>query len=268
MPFSLSVSGTSFFSPILIIISILLMAISAFRPSSFDFARAQVSEFFSPALTFISLPFHHASIFFHDITSLAQLQADNLRLTQENIKLREWYQTAILLDSENKSLRDLLNLKVDPKYSHISARVIADAGNTYVKSFLVPVGVNDGVKKGAAVLSGDGLVGRIIEVSDNSSRILLATDINLRVPVVVEDTGQHAIMAGTNGRYPRLIHLPQGSEIEKGSRLITSGYGGAYPHGLPVGKVVINDNGVMGVALFSDFDKMQIVRILQKSEGL
>ncbi len=244
------------------------MIISSFKPNIFDSTRIKVTDFFTPALTIVSLPFYHVSMFFHGVSSLAQLQADNLRLKQENAKLREWYQTAILLGSENKSLRDLLNLQVDPEYTHISARIIADAGNTYVKSFLVNAGISDGVEKGAAVLSGDGLVGRIIEVSENSSRILLASDINLRVPVVVEDTGQHAIMAGTNGRYPKLIHLPKDSQISKGARLITSGYGGAYPHGLPVGRVIIDDNGIMGVALFSDFDRLQIVRILQKSKEL
>ncbi len=260
-------SGISL-SSILIFISILLMIISAFKPSAFDGARARVADFFSPALTFVSLPFYHTAIFFHNVTSLAQLQADNLRLSQDNAKLHEWYQIAVLLDSENKSLRELLNLKLDPKYSHISARVIADAGNTYVKSLLVKAGINDGVEKGAAVLSGSGLVGRIIEVSENTSRILLATDINLRVPVVVEDTGQHAIMAGTNASNPKLIHLPKGSNISVGARLITSGYGGAYPHGLPVGSVIINDGGDMGVALFSNFDRLQIVRILQKPKDL
>jgi len=264
---TLPLSGASP-SSILIAISVLLMITSTFKPNAFDNARAGVADFFSPALSFVSLPFYHAALFFQNVNSLAQLQADNLRLSQENIKLREWYQTAILLDSENKSLRELLNLKIDPKYSHISARVIADSGNTYVKSLLANAGLNEGVEKGAAVLSGDGLVGRIIEVSDNTSRILLASDINLRVPVVVEDTGQHAIMAGTNAPNPKLIHLPKGSNITAGARLITSGYGGAYPHGLPVGRVIINDAGSMGVALFSDFDRLQIVRILQQTNDL
>ena len=256
--------GASLSSSMLVFLSILLMGLSAFKPHMFDPLRTKVADGFSPVLFMVSLPFQHVAMFFHDVTSLAQLQADNLRLEQENIKLRDWYQTALLLDSENKSLRELLNLKVDPQYKHISARVIADAGNTYVKSLIVPVGMRDGVKKGAAVLSGDGLIGRIVEAGENTSRILLITDINSRVPIVVEDTGQHAIMAGENTSDPILIHLPQDSEIVHGSRLITSGYGGMYPHGLPVGKVMTDTENVMGVALFSNFNTIQIVRILQE----
>ncbi len=255
--------GSSLSSALLIVLSVILMVISAFRPSVYIPLRSSVSDFLSPALLVMSLPFQNLSIFFHDVTSLAQLQADNLRLKQENERLREWYHTALLLDSENKSLRDLLNLKVDPDYHHISARVVSDSGNTYVKSLLISLGANDDVSKGAAVLSGEGLIGRVVEVNEKTSRILLVTDINSRVPVVVEDTGQHAIMAGMNESKLRLIHLSQESEISEGARLITSGYGGVYPHGIPVGKVVRLSENSLGVIPFANFDRIQIVRILQ-----
>ena len=242
---------------------------SAFKPHLFDPARTKVSDIFAPALSLVGLPFQTISTFMRNVMGLAQLQADNVRLEQENIRLREWYQIALLLDSENKSLRELLNLEIDDEpYKHISARVIADAGNTYVKSLIVSVGRNEGVEKGNAVLSGDGLIGRIVEVGEKTSRILLVTDINSRVPVVIEDTGQHAVMAGTNGIKPKLIHLPLDSEISKGGRLITSGYGGMYPHGLPVGEAIDGVENTMGVALFSNLDRIQIVRILQKRDML
>ena len=243
------------------------MGVSGFRPQAFEGLRTYTADIFAPALSAVSIPFQQANLFLHDVTNLAQLQADKSRLEQENIRLREWYQTALLLDSENRSLRELLNLQVNPSYNHISARILADSGNTYVKSLLVSVGRGHGIEKGAAVVAGEGLVGRIVEVGDHTSRILLINDINSRVPVVVEDTGQHAIMAGANEHNPRLIHLPEDSKITEGARVITSGYGGVYPQGLPVGRVVVSDNGRMNVVLFSDFDKLQIVRILIKERA-
>ncbi len=259
--------GSSFLSLALIVISVVLMVISAFRPQSFEGLRTNVADIFSPALSTISMPFQQINLFLHDVTNLAQLQADNLRLEQENIRLRQWYQTALLLDSENRSLRELLNLEVDKSYSHISARILSDPGNTYVKSMLASVGKTNGVVKGAAVVAGEGLIGRIVEVGENTSRILLINDINSRVPVVVEDTGQHAIMAGYNERNPKLIHLPEDSKISEGARIITSGYGGVYPHGIPVGRVIIEKNGDMSVILFADFDRLQIIRILTKDQS-
>jgi len=256
--------GSSFATGVFMVISVLLMAFSSFRPGAFEGIRSATEDLFLKPLSFISYPFQLTTLMLHDITDFAQVQGDNLRLEQENIRLRQWYQTALLLDSENRALRELLNLRFDPSYRHIAARILADSGNTYVKSVLVAVGKIDGVKKDAAVVAGEGLIGRVVEVGDKTARVLLVNDINSRVPIVVEDTGQHAIMAGTNETNPLLIHVPKESKITEGSRIITSGYGGVFPQGLPVGRVRFAKNEEMHIILFSDFDKLQIVRVLQK----
>ncbi len=242
------------------------MAVSAFRHNTFDSLRAAAADSFSPVLIVASLPFQSMSLLLHDVTGFAQLQADNKRLIEENEKLREWYQMALLLDSENKSLRNLLNMAPMQEYNHIGARVLSDTNNTYAKSLLVSVGKQKGIKKGAAVLSENGLIGRVVEVSDKTSRILLVTDYNSRVPIVIENTSQHAIMAGTNTPVPRLMHMSQESDIATGSRVITSGYGGVYPHGLPVGRIKTADNGDYEVILFADLDTLQNVKIMQEKE--
>ncbi len=257
--------GSSFATGVLMVVSVFLMAFSSFRPGAFEGMRSFTQDLFVKPLSFISYPFQLTTLMFHDITDFAQVQGDNLRLEQENIRLRQWKQTALLLDSENRALRELLNLRIDPTYRHVAARILADSGNTYVKSILVAVGKRDGVNKNAAVMAGEGLIGRVVEVGDETARVLLVNDINSRVPIVVEDTGQHAIMAGTNEMNPRLIHVPKESKITEGSRIITSGYGGVFPHGLPVGRVLFGKDGEMTIILFSDFDKLQIVRVLQKS---
>jgi len=243
-----------------------LMFVSAIKPRSFDGLRAGTADVFAPVLEFVSQPLQRGSLFVQDVTGLAALQAENEQLREENVRLREWYQTAMLLEAENKSLRELLNVKLDPQHSFITARVIADSGNAYVKSLLLSAGKSDGVEKGQAVLSGEGLVGRIVEAGQRTSRILLVNDVNSRVPVVVQDTLQHAVMAGTNGTYPRLIHLSQDTKILEGARIMTSGYGGVFPPGLPVGKVVLKKDGVRRVALFADLDRMLYVRCVKKAD--
>lgn len=264
LPFAVDPASLSSF--LLMTISIFLFLLSSIKSSLFVSLRTYTGDFLEPVLSVVGRPIQNISLFFHDMSGLTQLQAQNLRLEQENLRLREWYQTALLLDSENKALRQLLNLKVDPEYDHVSARVLADTGNAYVKSLLVDIGAEKGIKKGAAVLSGDGLIGRIVEVGERTSRILLITDINSRVPVVVEDTGQHAIMAGANEYSPRLIHESQDSRIAKGARLITSGFGGLYPHGIPVGQVFMDENQQPHVELFFEYDTIRFVRILVKKE--
>ncbi|MCB1782406.1 MAG: rod shape-determining protein MreC [Alphaproteobacteria bacterium] len=264
LPFYYHGGGLSYL--ILILVSIALMAISALRPQVFDSARENAADLFAPALSAISQPIQRATMFVRDVSGLAGMQAENARLTQENERLRQWYQTAMLLDSENKALRDLLNVKVEPENTFVTARILGDAGNTYVKSLLVDAGKNDGVEKGQAVMSGEGLIGRIVEGGDQSARVLLLTDMNSRVPVVVEDTLQHAVMAGTNEDKPQLIHLPQDSEIMDGARLVTSGHGGVFPPGIPVGRVTINKEGIRTVESFADISRLMYVRVVKKSD--
>ncbi len=262
LPFPMT--ETALLSIVLIVISLGLMALSAFKPQTFQSLRTTVSDTFAPALNVISRPFLNITSFFSNMQTIAELQAENEKLNDENARLRDWYQMALLLESENKSLRDLLNLKIDPKYEYISARIITGAGNTFVKSLLTAAGKEDGIKLGDAVLSGEGLAGRIVEVGHNSSRVLLVTDINSRVPVLIEDTLQQAIMTGQNNEMPQLIHYAQETEIAEGARIITSGHGGVYPSGLPVGRVVAGPNGERLVDLFAETNKLRFVRIVHQ----
>jgi rod shape-determining protein MreC len=250
-------------SAVMIFLSIICMFISAFRPQVFDNARSGAQYALSPVLSAVSMPFQKASLILRDIYGIAALQATNARLEQENAKLRGWYQVALLKEAENKSLRELLNLKADPADTYITARIISDAGNSYVKSLLVSAGLSEGVDKGQAVLAGEGVVGRIIEANAESSRVLLVTDMNSRVPIMVSDTMQHAIMAGSNTTHPKLIHMPQDSRMSDGAHIVTSGFGGIFPPGIPVGRVVSDKDGTKRVELYSDVGALQFVRIVK-----
>ncbi|HHK73671.1 MAG TPA: rod shape-determining protein MreC [Rhizobiales bacterium] len=241
-----------------------LLMLSAFQPAALGGVRAGVSDLFAPVLAMIAKPVQQASDFVRDVSGLAELQAENAHLQQENVRLREWYQAALLLEAENKSLHDLLNVKIEPQHSYVTGRIIADSGNAYVKSLLVVAGRRDGVQKSQAVISGDGLVGRVVEAGQKASRVLLITDMNSRVPILVEGSSQHAILAGTNGAMPVLQHMQQDSDIQDGARIITSGHGGLFPPGLPVGRVM-DEGGIKFVKLYADVNKMVHVRIINKS---
>ncbi|GJL86111.1 MAG: cell shape-determining protein MreC [Micavibrio sp.] len=238
--------------------------LSAFQPAALSGVRSGTADLFAPVLAMVSKPVQQGADFVRDVTGLAELQAENAHLQQENVRLREWYQAALLLEAENKSLRDLLNVKIEPQHSYITGRIIADSGNTYVKSLLVDTGRQNGVQKGQAVISGDGLIGRVVEAGNKASRVLLVTDINSRVPILVEHSSQHAILAGTNGVLPVLQHMQQDSDIQDGARIVTSGHGGLFPQGLPIG-LVIDEGGTKYVKLYADVNKMVHVRIINKS---
>ena len=209
------------------------------------------------------MPLQKSAVFVRDITGLAAIQAENARLVEENIKLKEWYQTALLLEAENKSLRELMNLKVDPQNTYITARILSDSNTNFVKSLLVSAGSDAGVEKGQAVIAGGGLIGRVVEVGVKTSRVLLLTDMNSRVPVIIEGSRQHAIFAGKNKRNGVLVHMPPDSEVKTGARIVTSGLGGIFPTGLPVGVIQSIDSAI-NVQPFADFNRLMHVRIISK----
>jgi len=144
----------------------------------------------------------------------------------------------------------------------VAARVVADNGGAFVRSVLVAAGARDGVRKGDAAATGEGLVGRVAEVGERSARVLLLTDINSRIPVVIERSRDQGILAGDNSDNPRLLYLPHGAQLLAGDRVVTSAAGGAFPPGLPVGVVKSVDNGNAVVELFVDWDHMEFLRLL------
>lgn len=254
------------YSPlILIVFSLCLFGYSIYRPASLGGVRTTVSDLAAPALALINTPIQQAASYVRAASGIAQLQEENNRLLMENIRLREWYQTAMTLKAENMALQDLLNIPLPQAQRFVTARVIGDSGGSYVKSLLVMAGHKDGVQKGYAVLASEGVLGRIIEAGNKASRVLLMTDINSRIPVLLEASDKSktvkAILAGNNSEYPVLSHVPPESNLQEGARIITSGHGGMYPYGLPVGELIKNNSGEWLVRPYADTFGVTFVRI-------
>ena len=145
---------------------------------------------------------------------------------------------------------------------HIAARVISDPGGPYVRSVLIRAGQREGVRKGRAVVTAQGLVGRVTEVGEFTSRVMLVTDVNSRIAVIIGATGERAIMAGANADWPKLLHIPRVAGIAKGDRVVTSGHDGVLPPGLPVGEVAEIEPGNVRIRLFVDTQALGFVRVI------
>jgi rod shape-determining protein MreC len=200
----------------------------------------------------------------HDLVALYQ---ENARLRQENDRLLQWQQVAQTLAAENTRLRGLLNLVPEPMISFVTAKVIANSGGSFFRSVLVNAGNAGGVVRGQAAITGEGLVGRIAEVGERASRVLLVTDINSRIPVTVESSRERAVLAGDNSEQPRLIYLQPRSPVKVGDRIVTSGHGGVFPPGLPVGVVASTSNGIARVEPFVEMSRLDFVRIVDFGLG-
>ncbi len=186
---------------------------------------------------FINRPFKTVSDEINSISNVAELKAENERLLIENERLKEWYQTALMLRAQNRSLETLLNVKSDNDFNFITARVLIYPQNSYRSEFLVKIGAESGIEKGDVALSGEGLIGRIYNIGEKVAHILAVTDINSRIPVTVEGTNKNAIAVGQLNQRIILKHYDFNLKDMIGKKIYTSGDGEVFPSGLLVGTI-------------------------------
>lgn len=253
-------SGKSIF--LFLSLSLLLLLSNVFATELTRLAKHHFADQTLVVTEMLEKPIAKANMHIARVQALWDLQKSQEMLAQENQRLMEWYQTANRLQAENEALRELLNMKQDDVVSYHSAKVISDAATQYSHTILVRMGENDGLSKGQGVLSHEGLIGRVIETADNTSRVLLMSDVNSRIPVTIEGTQDRAILAGTNNGDPILDHLPETHKVVTGQKVITSGHGGIFPYGVAVGETYKDSDGNIAVRPFADANRANHVQIV------
>ena len=188
--------------------------------------------------------------------------SENRRLRAELKRAQEWRDVALALKDTNERYQALLGLKTDPPIMMASARIVSDSRGPFANSRLADAGAEKGIRPGNPVMSENGLVGRIVGVTNGASRVLLLTDVASRTPVMIDRTNARAILTGDGGPNPRLEYLRGLDPVKNGDRVLTSGDGGVFPRGLPVGVAVKGLDGRWRVVLASDRAPVDFVRIL------
>jgi rod shape-determining protein MreC len=225
--------------------------------------RVMAVEVVAPILEVLSAPVISARHAVAEVQGLWSTNQDNQALREQVARLSKWQTIARNLEQENASLRALLNPARDPGAMFISARVIGDTGGLFVQSVLLNAGRRNGVTAGQAVTTRLGLAGRVVEAGQRSARLLLLTDLNSRVPVVLEKSRHRAVLAGDNSARPRLTFLPANAKVSPGDRVVTSGHAGVFPPGLPVGIVSSVSEGEARIQPFLDWARLEYVTILR-----
>ena len=247
--------------PVMFIAAFGLMLVGKVDTILVERARIAVYDASAPVYAALAEPIAHLNRTITEIAGLWGLREETARLRAENEQLRRWQAIALTLDAENRRLKIALRWIPDPEASYVTTRVVADVGGVYAKAVLLSVGPNHGLRKGEIALDERGLVGRITEVGSRTARVLLITDMNSRVPVILESTRAHAILAGTNGPWPRLLYWSEGTVPKEGERVVTSAEANAFPANLPVGTVRYNANGVPEIEPDAQLRGLDMVRI-------
>jgi rod shape-determining protein MreC len=188
--------------------------------------------------------------------------SENRRLKARVAELERWRDAAVALKNINTRYEALLQLRTEPPIPMVTARVVTDSRGPFSHARLADSGSDRGVRVGNPVLSERGVVGRVVGVTRGASRVLLLTDIDSRTPVLIDRTNARAILTGDGGAAPRLDYVRGREALMDGDLILTSGDGGIYPRGLPVGVAARDARGVWRARLYADQAAIDYVRIL------
>lgn len=207
------------------------------RYMQFGQVRTKLSLVVYPIQKVVDFPFHIAQCIGGFFATQQRLFSENQTLRQEHLLLQAKLQKLASLETEIMQLRQLLGSSSQVQENHLIANVINVDPDPFMHQIIINRGSNDEVYAGQPIIDADGIMGTVTVVGESESRALLITDASHAVPVEDVRNGIRAIAVGTGCGGLELRHVPNSADISIGDVMITSGLGGKYPVGFPVGKV-------------------------------
>lgn len=208
-------------------------------------------------------PFHETHGFLKDTHSFVYFREEYAHLQKENEVLKGQLQALRPLQHENAAFRKYLNVPVFETYGQLTARILANPYDGLHHFFLIAAGSQEGIGTDQAVIVPDGVIGRLEKVGTHVGRVLLLNDARSRIPVMTLTSEQKAILAGDGSFMPTLVYIADVRKIQKGEQVVTSGLGGIFPPGLPIGIVDEVSNGKITVRPYVPFQKLEWVYVLK-----
>ena len=237
---------------------ILLSNIDSMVVGAVDKAVIQAT---GPVMRVVEFParvIHRAWTYFSDV---AHIYKENEQLRAENKQMMILQNKVRTLEVENQLLSRLLNYVPPAEASFMSAQIVAESGDNFTHLLLVYIG-DEAVRKGQVVMGDESVIGRIDTVSAPYAKVILITDINSKIPVVVERTRVRGILSGNNTALPELIFTRSVADIREGDIIVTSGVGGMFPAGLPIGFVSAINGNKVEVEPMADIERIEYVRVV------
>lgn len=231
--------------------NIIISPIRSYISNYVIIVNGKVTEHISNALSIVN-----------NVKEFIALREINEKLKMKNMELEQYYFASKTIEKENEHLQKLLNVIEQRELKFITAKIYYYVNNPYTKNIVIAAGANHGVKKNQIVINDNGVVGRIIEVGDDYSRILLINDSNSHIPVLTEQSGERGIAVGFDDGSIKIKYLPDDNMIESGELVFTSGEIESFPSGILVGVVMNKTPDEVTVAPAVDFNHLDYVIVL------
>jgi rod shape-determining protein MreC len=259
------------FITLLLLSALIIMSVRVKQRTGMDFFDALVMELCAPFQRVSTFVIKKVQDVFHGYLFLVHLQKENMMLKQRNAELQKENHQLKEMEFTNERLQKLLQFREKISSPVVAAEVIGQDPSSWFKSMTINKGEKDGVRRGMAVISPEGVVGQILKTSPNHSIVLLVTDYNSAIDCIVQRTRAKAIVEGRGEDRCQLKYLLRSEEVAPGDIVVTSGLGGNLPKGLMVGEVRIVDKKGHSIFQYAeivpsvDLTKLEEVLVITQS---
>ena len=216
----------------------------------------------TPIVKIVSFPINGSIDLIVNFNKLALAKTENLKLKEELFKLQNYYLTSLAIHQENKELRSALNFVKSKTENYKVARIIGMSHQAFDQKLLIDSGKSRDIKEGQIIAGNRGVIGRVSEVFEDKSRILLLTDSSSRIPIIASRARNRGILAGNNSGLMEILYLPKNHQIAVGDKIFTSSDGDTVPPGLLIGVVKKIDKNSVYVSGIEDINSLNIVTII------
>ena len=253
----------------LIFFSIIFLILGSLNFKAINYIKIGINEIVYRSSFIISVPENFIKNNYFLVQNHLKLYKENEKnkFELENLRAKDLLNEFIV--SENKRLKNIFDDYL-VKSDTIFAKVLSDKGSPFLKSIIVNKGSKHGLNLGMIAMDGEYLVGKVVEVNYLSSRVLLLSDLNSKIPVIVEPNEVFSILSGTGKDYGTIQYSKKYGDIKSRSIIYTSGVGNLFKAGIPVGKINHNKFTTTNnekfleekkVEFFSDFSQLRFVKI-------
>ena len=251
----------------LIFLSLIFLILGRIDFKAINYVKISIKEIVYRSSFVVSVPENYLKKTYQTIQSHFVIYDDYFEIKSEIKELKQQKTLDKFIVQENERLKKIIDDYLEESEVQV-AKIIIDKDSPFLRSLIVNKGSKNNIKLGMAVLDGSYLIGKVIEVNYLTSRILLLSDLNSKIPVIIEPGSFQSILSGTGRNHGIIQYFKESYSIETDSTVYTSGAGGLFKAGIPIGKIKKNElNEEKKVEFLSDFSQLRFVKIKSFSIG-
>ena len=250
----------------LIFLTFIILVSEKFNFKPIDYLKISLREVAYRSTFIVSVPENFVKKSYVTVINHFNVYDENKMLKEKlDFELSKNYNFEYILE-ENKRLKSTIE-ETNILTSEIIGKVLVDKKSPFLRSVIINRGSKDRVELGMAVMDKSYLIGKVVEVSFTTSRVLLLSDLNSKVPVDIMPNNIQSILSGTGDNEGVIQYTRQQDLIEENAIVFTSGAGGLFKSGIPIGKIFKDSsNNKTLVSFFSDFSQLRYVKIISFKE--